>query len=285
VRRAAVAATVLAVRLGVVLVLFAAYSLWGTGLATARAQDELRAAFAAQVAVPATPEPHSAEAAVAPPPPAGEAVAMLRIPVIDLDQAVVQGTSFRSLTKGPGHYSYTPMPGEAGNAAIAGHRTTYGAPFFRLDELQPGHEVLVTTPSGSFRYEVTEKRVVSPRDRSVLKPTAEPSLTLTTCHPAYRATERLIVRAVLRDAPVPSPAPPVAPAAVPARTAPDAPPEDTGHGAAVAASAVATIGLWAAMRRLARRRRLLVWLVLGLPLAFALRSLFDAVHALLPTGA
>jgi sortase A len=98
---------------------------------------------------------------------------------------------------GPGHYPGTPLPGEAGNVAIAGHRTTYGRPFYSLDALSPGAKIFVTTPQGFFQYRVTVVTTVLPWDTSVLAPTAHALLTLTTCQPRYSASHRLVARAVL----------------------------------------------------------------------------------------
>ena len=89
------------------------------------------------------------------------------------------------------------MPGQPGNSAIAGHRTTYGAPFFRLDELELGDPILVSTAQGRFRYEVSEKTVVTPSHVEVLDPTPDNRLTLTTCEPRFSNAKRLIVVAKL----------------------------------------------------------------------------------------
>ncbi len=188
---------------GVILLVAFTYQLWGTGLAEAHSQDRLTRAFREQVrqldtgAATATP----AAAATAPqpePPPQGEVVAMLRVPAIGLDKAVVEGTNADVLRRGPGHYAGTAMPGMPGNFAVAGHRTTYGAPFARLDELAPGDEVLVTTVAGAFRYVVSEPpRVVAPEAAKVLADQGDTRLTLTTCNPEWSAAERLVVVATL----------------------------------------------------------------------------------------
>jgi len=102
-----------------------------------------------------------------------------------------------------------------GNSAIAGHRTTYGAPFFRLDELVAGDEILVTTRQGEFTYEVSERIVVRPSQNEVLAATDDNRLTLTTCHPRFSASQRLIVVAMLKDDPAPDPGAEVPPAEVP----------------------------------------------------------------------
>ena len=211
---------------GVLILLFVAYQLWGTGLAEARSQNRLTKQFEKVLAAPTTtPAPTAPgvppEASPAPPPaPVGEAVAILKIPKIGVEKAIVQGVGLSELKKGPGHYPTTPMPGEPGNAAIAGHRTTYGAPFFNLDELKAGDPILVTTRQGRFRYEVTESKVVSPKETSVLQEADDNRLTITTCHPRFSASQRLIVVAALKgeavDPPAPAPSPdPATPAPAP----------------------------------------------------------------------
>ena len=112
-----------------------------------------------------------------------------------LDEIVVSGVGVDDLKKGPGHYSQTPLPGEHGNAAIAGHRTTYGAPFLDIDDLQPGDEVVATTYAGRFVYKVTGTTIVPPSEISVLDDTPDDRITLTSCDPKYSATNRIIVTA------------------------------------------------------------------------------------------
>ncbi len=199
---------------GVLILLFVAYQLWGTGLYTARAQDDLKSDFRKKLAAaPAAPSPadpspseRTGTTVAPPPPPTGDEVAIIRIPKVGIDHAVVQGVSLADLRRGPGHYPSTPLPGETGNAGIAGHRTTYGAPFNRLDELTAGDEVLVTTLRGSYRYLVKELKVVKPSQVEVLDPTPEPTLTLTTCNPKYSAKERLIVVTTLAPGETAAPA-------------------------------------------------------------------------------
>jgi sortase A len=135
-------------------------------------------------------------------------VAQIRIPHIGVDKIVVQGISREDLRKGPGHYPDTPLPGQKGNAAIAGHRTTYGAPFGDLDQVENGDRIFVRTVQGNFTYVVYDARhVVSPTDVSVLDP--DPNrpgvLTLTTCTPKFSAAQRLVVRAALQEDPLPAP--------------------------------------------------------------------------------
>ena len=194
---------------GVLLLLFVAYQLWGTGIHAARAQSSLKSEFRAAVEAVTTSEP-GADPAPPPEPVPGEAVAIIEIPKIGVDWAVVEGVGVPDLKKGPGHYPLTPMPGQLGNAAIAAHRTTYGAPFNRLDELEPGDEITVTTRQGEFAYVVETEQVVRPSQTEVLHPPADPEaalLTLTTCHPKFSARERLVVTARLAPEAEPAPAP------------------------------------------------------------------------------
>ena len=163
--------------------------LWGTGLTTRAAQNDLRPRFEERIA--------TKPAAEAPPRTVnvpGEAVAILRIPKIELNYVVVEGTDTESLKKGPGHYSWTSYPWEeTGRVAIAGHRTTYGAPFWSLDELKTGDRIVLATEYGIFNYRVTESRIIVPSNASVLHETENPTLVLTTCNPRFSAAERLVV--------------------------------------------------------------------------------------------
>lgn len=136
----------------------------------------------------------------------GDAIGRLRIPRIALDRLVQQGVSGpaaldpdsdRSLLRsGPVHYAVTPLPGAGEPFAVAGHRTTYGAPFYKLDRVRAGDEILVETPYARFRYAVVKKTVVEPADVSVLLDRGY-GLVLTTCTPPYSASHRLIVWASL----------------------------------------------------------------------------------------
>jgi sortase A len=115
---------------------------------------------------------------------------------------VVQGVSLVDLQRGPGHYPGTAMPGKKGNFAVAGHRTTYGAPFFNLDQLRRGDEVLATTRDGTrHTYRVRTQEIVMPGDTWVIEPDpldrGKPTLTLTTCNPRFSNAQRLIVFAEL----------------------------------------------------------------------------------------
>ncbi len=130
----------------------------------------------------------------------GDVMARLQIPAIDQDVYVVPGVRLTDLKDGPGHYPDTPLPGQLGNASIAGHRTTYGAPFFDVDQLRPGDEIIVTMITGDrFVYLVTGTEIVSAADYWVVT-TGNPDiaeLTLTSCDPKYTARDRIVVHSVL----------------------------------------------------------------------------------------
>jgi sortase A len=149
----------------------------------------------------------------------GVALTKIAIPAIGIETLVVEGTTPSELRAGAGHYVETPLPGEVGNVAIAGHRTTYGRPFNRLDELDVGDTIWLATPVGDHQYRVvgdpaspdcrptrSDDRpdaaacITNPSDWSVVTEPEDPGaaiLTLTTCHPKGSAAERLIIRAEL----------------------------------------------------------------------------------------
>jgi sortase A len=165
--------------------------LWGTGLSTSRAQGDLRPGFESKVGTKDPSKAPPADQMVKVP---GKAVAILVIPRMDLDMVVVEGTDTASLRKGPGHYSQTAYPWEdSGRVGIAGHRTTYGAPFWSLDKLRPGDRITLKTEYGVYNYRVTRDIIIQPSEGWVLDPTNRPTLVLTTCNPRFSAAERLIV--------------------------------------------------------------------------------------------
>lgn len=301
---------------GILLLLFVAYQLWGTGIYTARQQSQLRSEFTETLkeqgrrptttTAPSGTSPTGTTLAPSPtttaPPPElpanGEGIAQLFIPKIGLtgDRApvVVEGINVPDLRKGPGHYPTTPLPGEEGNASIAGHRTTYSAPFGDLDQLATGDEITVRTIEGTFRYKVNKAPfVVNPNEGSVLVPEPDPTrpghnlatLTLTTCNPKYSAAERLIVQASLVLPPGEVPLPPVV-NAQPDRTATIAGLEgDTG-------SRAPTI-LWGVIAALAggawwflfhRYRRWYVWIAGAIPFLVMLFVFYTYLERLLPSN-
>ncbi len=221
------------ITLGLILLLFVGYQLWGTNVFERLNQDNLRNEFAQKVNLDGVEldedgnpiedptmggngqsdpdgdggvigdQPQLTEDVVR-----GEPIAQIIIPKIGLDRIVVSGTDKVSLQKGPGHYPNTPLPGQFGNSAIAGHRTTYGAPFARQDELEVGDRITLVTARGTFIYEVNAPNIiVRPDQVDVINPTLDPAdptgqtylatLTLTTCHPRYSAAQRMVTTATL----------------------------------------------------------------------------------------
>jgi sortase A len=191
---------------GVLVLLFIPYLLWGTGLITARAQSALRREFIASqhlhhepatIRPPSTPTSPPVIAPTVSDPALGSPVGILSIPKIALSMVIIEGTNADQLRSGPGHYPDTPLPGEAGNVAIAGHRTTYLHPFYNLNELVGGDPIDILTAQGWFVYRVISSQAVAPTDLAVVAPTPTPELTLTTCNPRYSASQRLVVHASL----------------------------------------------------------------------------------------
>ncbi len=194
------------ITLGVVILLFCVYELWITGLYTGREQSRLHRELIQQWAAPPVASgPHRPRL------PLGSGIAIIYIPALgkDYQKVVVEGVGVPDLKRGPGHYPGTALPGEIGNVVISGHRTTYGAPFNRVDTLRVGDAIVLETRDAFFTYRVTGQQVVTPTSIEVTYPVpghkgATPTqrlLTLTTCNPKYSAAQRLIIRAVLESAP------------------------------------------------------------------------------------
>jgi len=195
---------------GVLVLLFTAYQIWGTSIQESHTQNalrstlisetnsqEIRHALAEASALDQLPTGPPVAAARTAGPAEGEPVGDIRIPAIGVDQVVVEGTNTPDLRKGPGHYIGTPLPGQSGNAAVAGHRTTYGHPFYNLDGVKVGDPIVMTTLQGIFVYDTTKSIVVSPDDTTVINSTLDNLLTLTTCNPRFSASTRLVVEAKL----------------------------------------------------------------------------------------
>lgn len=130
---------------------------------------------------------------------AGDAIGQIAIPRIGNTYNIVQGTDTRSLEEGPGHYPSTALPGMGQTVAIAGHRTTYLAPFRFLNELKPGDRIVVTMPYGKFTYAVQYQRIVQPTEISVINDVGYERLVLSACNPLYSAAQRIVVFARLRS--------------------------------------------------------------------------------------
>ena len=210
---------------------FLCFSIWGTALETHRHQQDLREQFEgtapANVSVDEpdaaesvqrfgfrTPSAHATPHASRPigvavsPPQFKTAVDGAPIGVLDIDSigvswVVVDGIGVDDLRKGPGHFPDTPLPGQPGNSAIAGHRTTYGAPFSKIDQISVGDRITLTTENGVFTYVALETVIVDPDDYSEISSRFPElsTLSLVSCHPRFSTRQRIIVHAVLdRDA-------------------------------------------------------------------------------------
>jgi sortase A len=188
---------------GLILLLFAAYQVFGTTLQEEHTQAglqvtldknaEIRHALAEVTALDKLPKGPPVLAPTTAAPSEGSALGEIRIPRINLSQVVVEGTNTDDLRKGPGHYIGTPLPGQFGNSAIAGHRTTYGHPFYNLDSVKKGDPIVLVTDQGIFVYDAIRSEVVSPNDTAVISNKFGAFITLTTCNPRYSASTRLIV--------------------------------------------------------------------------------------------
>jgi len=227
---------------GVLILLFVAFQLWGTGLRTGASQSAGLAEFQAKQAeasraprgttstVPTTIGTTASVAPTAPPttgvaqpvtsdiapPKPGEPIGVITIPKIGAEFVSFEGVDLNYLSKGPGHFPGTPFPGQAGNAALAGHRTTWAAPFNRIDELEPGDQIQIETVQGKFHYEVLPQlgptpdttigyRIVQPSQTEILdQPAGQNLLTLMACHPKYSAAQRIVVVAKLVEPPAPT---------------------------------------------------------------------------------
>jgi sortase A len=203
---------------GTIILGYVAFQLFGTDLVNEQVQTEARAelpsileerAQAVQSTTTTTtrvettePEPEPPpELLVEPPVDEGEAFAAIRIPSIGVENVVYEGVDRETLRLGPGHIPWTAFPGQPGNAVLSGHRTTYGRPFFDLDQIQPGDQIEVETAIGVSVYTVRESIVVLPTDVWVTEPKEGSWLTLTTCNPKFSARERLVVFAELTAGP------------------------------------------------------------------------------------
>jgi sortase A len=129
----------------------------------------------------------------------GDALGKLLIPSIGVSEYVVEGTDSDELRKGPGHYPDTPLPGQRGTSAIAGHRTTYGAPFRKLDQVKKGDRIVVELPYGTFVYRVERTQIVDDSALWVTKRVGHDRLVLTACHPLYSAAQRIVAFARLTE--------------------------------------------------------------------------------------
>jgi sortase A len=210
----------LLITLGVVILLFVVYELWFTGFYTQAQQRKLTQQIEnswrhggldiSQVRIGHVP--------------IGSGIAILRIPRFGrhYHMAVVEGTNYDDLQKGPGHYPGTALPGQVGNFSVAGHRTTYLHPFYDINALKPGDKIVLETKAMWFTYTVENiprvkayphipyQEIVDPTDVKVayaVPDQADPNraprlklLTFTSCNPRYYAAQRIVVHALLTQA-------------------------------------------------------------------------------------
>jgi sortase A len=127
----------------------------------------------------------------------GDAIGEIVLPSLDKRFFVVEGTDTGNLRKGPGHYPDTPLPGERGTVAIAGHRTTYGAPFRNIDRLRRGNRIILSMLYGRYVYRVEKEQIVDDSALWITDPVGYDRLVLSACHPLYSAAQRLVVFARL----------------------------------------------------------------------------------------
>jgi sortase A len=209
---------------GVIVLLFVVYEVYVTNYFADRAQAQVKSALKTEwrhaTKDPLLPLPGGSAPSV----PDGTGIAYLYIPRLgrDYGYAIVQGTSDADLEKGPGHYSGTALPGQIGNFGVAGHRVGKGEPFLNLDQVQAGDAVIIQTESHWFVYRiegqpnnigavdadgVPGREIVDPSDGNVLYPVPDhpgvtatkARITLTTCHPKFTATQRMVLHGILAE--------------------------------------------------------------------------------------
>lgn len=265
---------------GLLLSLFVVYQLWGTGFRESREQSTLAQQLDRALAAPTS--------TVAPA--RGGPIGRMEIPRLGVKKVLVGGVDAESLMKGPGLFPYSPLPGQLGNVAVAGHRTTYGAPFEDLDKIVVGDVITFDMPSGRVEYRVTrEPYNVFPSMVEVVE-TKDPkraTLTLVTCTPKWTAWKRLIVEAELvtrGQTEVAAPATPFVDAELVAFD--EGWFHDTSVIPAVTLLGLALAGIWVSGGLLARRtgRRLLVWSPTGAVFLVVLFFFFENLTGLLPTN-
>ncbi len=194
------------ISVGIGVLLFVAWMLWGTGISTGNQQERLATSFEQIPEITSSTPPENFR------PEPGDPVFRLEIPAIDVDHIVVEGVGVEELKLGPGHYpscreGFEPplcfkdegasWPGQEGQVVVSGHRTTYGAPFWDLDKLEKGDKITVTTKWGTFEYRVTSEKVVDDQAGVPLSASGRSELLLTTCNPKFSADQRYLVWAEL----------------------------------------------------------------------------------------
>ncbi|MDP4702930.1 MAG: sortase [Ilumatobacteraceae bacterium] len=299
---------------GLLLLGLVVYQLWGTGIETRRTQSALRQEFNRIIATTQPAIATTASAGTSAFLPVTDALALIEIPSINISKIIVEGITTKDLRRGPGHFPKTPLPGELGNSAIAGHRTSYDAPFGNLNTIALDDPIIITTPKGKFEYIVKEVSIVAPDETSVLKNTPRvATLTLVTCHPRFSTSQRLIVRAELSATslpaaptstttpPTPTTTPQVAQAVTP-EVLPQADIDDLGGWFSDSGAIFPALMFGAILIALARSRKLLhsgisrritsritasitTYALLSIPFLVTLYYFYRHVNLLLPAGA
>lgn len=259
---------------GLLLLSFVAYQLWGTGVAEQRAQTTLAADFRSQR--PAIPL-------------VSGLVGRITIPTIEVDKFVVAGVETDDLKRGPGLFLGSPLPGQLGNVAIAGHRTTYGAPFGRINEVKKGDRITLETSAGTYTYIANSAPRIVPATAIEVVKTKDPTqatLTLVSCHPKWTSAKRIIVVASLDQTVVAQPATPIAETPMTDAPLSEGWFHDPSAWPTVIALAIALIAIYVITKRIVRRRkqRLIVY-----PLSLAvfgpvLFVFFENLSRLLPAN-
>ncbi len=302
---------------GLLLLGLVVYQLWGTGIETRRTQSALRQEFNRIIATTQSATATTASAGTSAFLPVTDALALIEIPSINISKIIVEGITTKDLRRGPGHFPKTPLPGELGNSAIAGHRTSYDAPFGNLNTIALDDPIIITTPKGKFEYIVKEVSIVAPDETSVLTNTPRvATLTLVTCHPRFSTSQRLIVRAELSAtslpaAPTSTTTPPTPPTpittpqvaqAVTPEVLPEADIDDLGGWFSDSDAIFPALMFGAILIALARSRKLLynrisrritsrittsitTYALLSIPLLVTLYYFYRHVNLLLPAGA
>jgi len=258
---------------GLLMLSFVAYQLWGTGFTEGRAQNTLATQFVTQQ--PAKPQ-------------FGGLVGRISIPSISLSKFIVAGVRTKDLERGPGLFPGSPLPGQLGNVAIAGHRTTYGAPFGRINEIQDNTVITLESRDGTFTYVVQgEPQIVEATNVSVVR-TTDPTmatLTLVSCHPKWTSSQRIIVVATLQPTLTPRPATPL-PVSIQTQRVNDGWFHDSSAWPLVLSLASILIGIATGAFTLVRRRRraFIVYPIAFIVFVPFLYLFFTALTRLLPAN-
>jgi len=246
------------VTVGLLMLAFVAYQLWGTGIEQAQSQKKLAAEFSRVTSSTVPSQAAQYDRAVLR---EGDVVGRISMPTLRVDTWIVAGSKLKYLEKGPGVFPQSAMPGHVGNFAVAGHRTSYGAPFGDIDKLRKGDVITVTSQEGTFNYSVTGSEVVPPTDISVLR-TVDPTravATLITCHPKWTSSNRLVVHAELTSEQSAITTPAVLTVSTPDTSEPETVTpgwfHDTSRVWPTLAWSVALAAIWLAGSRLFRRQR------------------------------